>query len=200
MKGRRHTPEQVVRKLREADKLLGEGFELPDVLKEPEVSEATYHRWRAQFGGMKRRHRHRTDEHHRPARQHLHLRPQRQPDHQHRNRPQQLGLPRRLPNHRRPLPRRRPILQPVDHDLHPARPHRQPGKPSPSRPISLRRRRSDQPDRPSGEELFGLRHLAHWRRRCGGRRSCHRPHGLDGSRLIYWWCGRGLGDRKFLLR
>jgi putative transposase len=53
MKGRRHTPEQVVRKLREADKLIGEGFELPDVLKELEVSEATYHRWRAQYGGMK---------------------------------------------------------------------------------------------------------------------------------------------------
>jgi putative transposase len=52
-KGRRHTPEQVVRKLREADRLLGEGFELPDVLKELEVSEATYHRWRAQYGGMK---------------------------------------------------------------------------------------------------------------------------------------------------
>jgi putative transposase len=47
MKGRRHTPEQVVRKLREADRL-GERFELPDVLKELEVSEATYHRWRAQ--------------------------------------------------------------------------------------------------------------------------------------------------------
>ena len=45
--------EQVVRKLREADRLLGGGFELPDVLKELEVSQATYHRWRAQFGGMK---------------------------------------------------------------------------------------------------------------------------------------------------
>ena len=32
---------------------MGEGFELPEVLKELEVSEATYHRWRAQFGGMK---------------------------------------------------------------------------------------------------------------------------------------------------
>ena len=53
MKGRRHTPEQVVCKLREADGLLGEGFELPDVLKELEVSEATYHRWRARYGGMK---------------------------------------------------------------------------------------------------------------------------------------------------
>jgi putative transposase len=53
MSRRRHTPEQVVRKLREADRLLGEGFELPDVLKELEVSEQTYYRWRNQFGGMK---------------------------------------------------------------------------------------------------------------------------------------------------
>ena len=53
MSRRRHTPEQVVRKLREADRLLGEGMELPEVLKQLEVSEATYHRWRNQFGGMK---------------------------------------------------------------------------------------------------------------------------------------------------
>ena len=53
MKGRRHTPEQVVRKLREADRLLGEGQDLREVCKTLEVSEATYHRWRAQYGGMK---------------------------------------------------------------------------------------------------------------------------------------------------
>jgi putative transposase len=53
MKRRRHTPEQIVRKLREADRLLGEGQELPEVVKLLEVSEATYHRWRAQYGGMK---------------------------------------------------------------------------------------------------------------------------------------------------
>ena len=53
MKRRRHTPEQIVRKLREADRLLGEGTELPEVCKTLEVSEATYHRWRAQYGGMK---------------------------------------------------------------------------------------------------------------------------------------------------
>ncbi len=53
MKRRRHTPEQIVRKLREADRLLGEGMELPEVVKQLEVSEATYHRWRAQYGGMK---------------------------------------------------------------------------------------------------------------------------------------------------
>ena len=53
MKRRRHTPEQIVRKLREADRMLGEGMEVPEVAKALEVSEATYHRWRAQFGGMK---------------------------------------------------------------------------------------------------------------------------------------------------
>lgn len=53
MKKRRHTPEQIVRKLREADRMLGEGAEIPEVAKALEVSEATYHRWRAQYGGMK---------------------------------------------------------------------------------------------------------------------------------------------------
>jgi len=53
LKRRRHTPEQVVRKLREADRMLAEGIEVPEVAKALEVSEATYHRWRAQFGGMK---------------------------------------------------------------------------------------------------------------------------------------------------
>jgi putative transposase len=53
MSRRRHTPEQVVRKPREADRLLGEGLELPEVIKQLEVSEQTYFRWRNQFGGMK---------------------------------------------------------------------------------------------------------------------------------------------------
>ena len=53
MKRRRHTPEQIVRKLREADRLLGEGKDLAEVSKALEVSEATFHRWRAQYGGMK---------------------------------------------------------------------------------------------------------------------------------------------------
>jgi transposase-like protein len=50
---RRHTPEQIVRKLREADRMLGEGAEVSAVAKALEVSEATYHRWRTQYGGMK---------------------------------------------------------------------------------------------------------------------------------------------------
>src|SRR5947209_12372816 len=53
MKRRRHTPEQVVRKLREAERLLAEGKTIPEVAKALEVSENTFHRWRAQFGGMK---------------------------------------------------------------------------------------------------------------------------------------------------
>ncbi len=53
MKRRRHTPEQVIRKLREADRMLGEGKTLPEVARALEVSENTYHRWRNQFGGMK---------------------------------------------------------------------------------------------------------------------------------------------------
>lgn len=53
MARRRHTPEQIVRKLREADRLLGEGADIADVARHLEVSEQTYHRWRNQFGGMK---------------------------------------------------------------------------------------------------------------------------------------------------
>ena len=53
MKGRRHTPEQIVRKLREADRLLGEGQDIAEVAKHLEISEATFHRWRAQYGGVK---------------------------------------------------------------------------------------------------------------------------------------------------
>ena len=53
MARRRHTPEQIVRKLREADRLLGEGAEIADVARHLEVSEATFHRWRNQYGGLK---------------------------------------------------------------------------------------------------------------------------------------------------
>jgi len=53
MKRRRHTPEQVIRKLREADRMLGEGGTIPEVAKQLEISENTYHRWRNQYGGMK---------------------------------------------------------------------------------------------------------------------------------------------------
>ena len=52
-KGWRHSPEQVVRKLREADKLLAEGAEVVDVCRHLEVSIQTYQRWRAQYKAMR---------------------------------------------------------------------------------------------------------------------------------------------------
>ena len=52
-KRRRHTPEQIIRKLREADRMLGEGAQIAEVARHLEVTEATYHRWRNQYGGMK---------------------------------------------------------------------------------------------------------------------------------------------------
>jgi transposase-like protein len=53
MKRRRHTPEQIIRKLREAERLIGEGRTIPEAAKELGISEQTYHRWRNQYGGMK---------------------------------------------------------------------------------------------------------------------------------------------------
>jgi putative transposase len=53
MKRHRHTPEQVVRGLREGDRLLNEGKDLAEVPRALEISESSWNRWRAQYGGMK---------------------------------------------------------------------------------------------------------------------------------------------------
>jgi putative transposase len=53
MMRRRHTPEQAVRKICEGERLLNEGQELAEVLRHLEITEATFNRWRAQYGGMK---------------------------------------------------------------------------------------------------------------------------------------------------
>ncbi len=53
MKRRRHTPEQVIRKLAEGEKLLAEGKTIEEVSRHLEISEQTWHRWRNQYGGMK---------------------------------------------------------------------------------------------------------------------------------------------------
>jgi putative transposase len=50
---KRHGPEEIVRKLRDADAMLSSGKEVAAVLQSLEVSEATYLRWRNQYGGMK---------------------------------------------------------------------------------------------------------------------------------------------------
>ena len=52
-KRRRHTPEQIIRKLAEGNMLLAAGQELDEVCRHLEVAESTWHRWLAQYGGMK---------------------------------------------------------------------------------------------------------------------------------------------------
>ena len=51
--GKRHTPEQIIRKLREADAMLAAEKTIGQVVQVLEVSEQTFHRWRKQYGGMK---------------------------------------------------------------------------------------------------------------------------------------------------
>ena len=53
MKRKRYTPEQIIRKLREADGLLAEGKTIAEILQRLEICEQTFHRWRNQYGGMK---------------------------------------------------------------------------------------------------------------------------------------------------
>ena len=50
---KRHTPEQIVKKLRDADAMLNAGKDLAAVLQSLEVSQSTFDRWRSQYGGMK---------------------------------------------------------------------------------------------------------------------------------------------------
>lgn len=52
-RSKRHTPEQIVAKLRDAAAMLNAGKDMAAVLQALAVSEATYHRWVAQYGGMK---------------------------------------------------------------------------------------------------------------------------------------------------
>ncbi len=51
-KRRRHTPEQIIRKLAEGSKLLAGGAELDEVCRHLQVAESTWHRWLAQCGGL----------------------------------------------------------------------------------------------------------------------------------------------------
>ena len=53
MTRRRHTPDQIIRKLAEGNKLLAGGIELDEVCRHLEIADSTWHRWVAQYGGMK---------------------------------------------------------------------------------------------------------------------------------------------------
>jgi transposase-like protein len=52
-KRRRHSPQQIVDRLRDAEVLLSQGLTVAQVAQRLGVSEVTYHRWRNQYGGMK---------------------------------------------------------------------------------------------------------------------------------------------------
>jgi len=53
VRGKRHTPEQIIPLLRQAEVELGSGLTIAQVCQKLAVSEPTFHRWRAQYGGMK---------------------------------------------------------------------------------------------------------------------------------------------------
>jgi transposase-like protein len=53
MKRAKHAPEQIIRKLREAEKLLAAGKELEEVCRGLEISVQTFHRWRTQYQAMR---------------------------------------------------------------------------------------------------------------------------------------------------
>ena len=53
MKGKKHKPEQIIRKLREADAMIAAGKTIGQIAQALEISEQTFHRWRNQYGGMK---------------------------------------------------------------------------------------------------------------------------------------------------
>ncbi len=50
---KRHSPEQIVRKIQQADRILAEGGDVAAVLRELNITEAAYYRWRNHYGGLK---------------------------------------------------------------------------------------------------------------------------------------------------
>ena len=53
MKRKFHTPEQIVKKLREADAAIASGSTIKQVCRQLEISDAAYYNWRKQYGQMK---------------------------------------------------------------------------------------------------------------------------------------------------
>ena len=53
MRSKKHRPEQIIRKLREAELMLAAGKTIGQVAQALALSEQTFHRWRNQYGGMK---------------------------------------------------------------------------------------------------------------------------------------------------
>ncbi len=53
MKRKRHSAEQIIQKLREAEVLLQRGQAVPQVCRQLGVTGQTYYRWRKEYGGMR---------------------------------------------------------------------------------------------------------------------------------------------------
>jgi transposase-like protein len=53
MPRKRHSPEQIIRKLRQAEAELAAGLTVGQICQKLEIAEQTFHRWRNQYGGMK---------------------------------------------------------------------------------------------------------------------------------------------------
>jgi putative transposase len=53
MQRKRHSAEEIVAKLRQADVLLAQGQTGADVARVLGVTETTYYRWRSEYGGLK---------------------------------------------------------------------------------------------------------------------------------------------------
>ncbi|MBJ7521745.1 MAG: transposase [Solirubrobacteraceae bacterium] len=50
---KRYTPEQIVAKLREHEKLQGQGLTIPQACKRIGISDQTFYRWRSKYGALK---------------------------------------------------------------------------------------------------------------------------------------------------
>ena len=53
MAKKRHTAEQIISKLREAEVLLAKGMRMPQVCRKLGVTDQTYYRWRKEYGGVR---------------------------------------------------------------------------------------------------------------------------------------------------
>ncbi len=53
MKRKFHTPEQIIKKLREANAIMAQGGTVDQACRKLEISDATYYNWRKQYGKMK---------------------------------------------------------------------------------------------------------------------------------------------------
>ncbi len=51
--GKRHKPEEIIGKLREAEIILAQGGTTGDACRRIAVTEQTYYRWRKEYGGLK---------------------------------------------------------------------------------------------------------------------------------------------------